>query len=71
MEPDRGSAVCPSCGRRDEDAVQQPIFVVMGASGSGKTAIFGPLAKLLVGRCVVFESIGYSMRRKGSPAQSP
>jgi adenylylsulfate kinase-like enzyme len=33
----------------------QPLFVVTGASGSGKTTIFGPLARLLAGRCIVFD----------------
>jgi hypothetical protein len=55
MEPDDGAAVCPACGRRDETARLQPVFLVTGASGSGKTAVFGPLAKLLARRCAVFD----------------
>lgn len=55
MEPDQGLAVCPSCGRRDDTASLQPLFVVTGASGSGKTTLFGPLTKLLAGRCLVFD----------------
>lgn len=55
MEPHQGSAVCPTCGRRDDTASLQPLFVVTGASGSGKTTLFGPLAKLLRGRCLVFD----------------
>jgi energy-coupling factor transporter ATP-binding protein EcfA2 len=55
MEPDQGFAVCPSCGRRDDAASLQPLFVVTGASGSGKTTLFGPLARLLAGRCLVFD----------------
>ncbi len=55
MEPVGGVARCPTCGRRDEAASIQPLFVVTGASGAGKTAVFGPLAKLLAGRCVTFD----------------
>jgi hypothetical protein len=55
MKPDRGHAVCPRCGRRDETASVKPLFVVTGASGSGKTTIFGPLSRLLTGKCVVFD----------------
>jgi predicted kinase len=54
-EPDDGFAVCPKCGRKDDTALVQPLFVVTGASGSGKTTIFGPLARLLAGRCIVFD----------------
>lgn len=32
----------------------QPVFVVTGASGSGKTTIFDPLARLLVSRSATF-----------------
>ena len=55
MEPDGGRAICPRCGRRDETAVLRPLFVVTGASGSGKTTVFGPLARLLAGKCIVFD----------------
>jgi hypothetical protein len=55
MEPDQGFAVCHSCGRRDAIASLRPLFVVTGASGSGKTTLFGPLTKLLAGRCLVFD----------------
>jgi hypothetical protein len=55
MEPDQGFAVCPRCGQRDDTASLQPLFVVTGASASGKTTIFGPLARLLAGRCIVFD----------------
>jgi hypothetical protein len=54
MEPHDGLARCPVCGRTD-DAGLAPLFVVTGASGSGKTAIFAPLARLLAGRCVTFD----------------
>ena len=55
MEPDQGFAVCPSCGRRDDTASLRPLFVVTDASGSGKTTLFGPLTKVLAGRCLVFD----------------
>ena len=40
MEPRGGHAVCPRCGRAD-DTVRGPLFVVTGASGSGKTIAHG------------------------------
>jgi hypothetical protein len=55
MQPRGGAAWCPECGRRDHDAAIEPLFVVTGASGSGKTAIFAPLARALAGRCVTFD----------------
>lgn len=55
MEPDGGGAECPACGRRDETALLQPLFVVTGASGAGKTSIFGALAGRLSRRCLVFD----------------
>ena len=55
MEPAGGGAVCPRCGRTD-DAVLGPLFIVTGASGSGKTAVLAPLARLLRGRCVTFDA---------------
>jgi hypothetical protein len=55
MLADRGTARCPACGRIDAGAATMPLFAVAGASGSGKTAIFTPLARLLGGRCVTFD----------------
>lgn len=55
MEPSGGHAVCPQCGRTD-DAVLGPLFIVTGASGSGKTAVLAPLARRLRGRCVTFDA---------------
>jgi hypothetical protein len=56
MEPRDGLAVCPRCGRRDDGAAIAALFVVAGASGSGKTTVFAPLARLLAGRCVTFDA---------------
>ncbi|HLQ57420.1 MAG TPA: AAA family ATPase [Streptosporangiaceae bacterium] len=55
MQPCGGAAWCPDCGRLDQGAAIEPLFVVTGASGSGKTAIFPALARLLTGRCVTFD----------------
>ena len=56
MEPRDGHAVCPECGRMDDGAALRPLFVVTGASGSGKTTVFAPLARRLQGRCVTFDA---------------
>jgi hypothetical protein len=55
IEPRHGYAVCPGCGRAHDAAALGPLFVVTGASGSGKTAVFAPLARRLRGRCVTFD----------------
>lgn len=55
MEPRAGHAACPECGRRD-DVVTGPLFIVTGASASGKTAVRAPLARGLRGRCIVFDA---------------
>jgi hypothetical protein len=55
MQPRAGAAWCPECGGVDPAAAIEPLFVVTGASGSGKTALFGPLARLLAGQCVTFD----------------
>ena len=47
-------AICPSCGARIPFP-RLPLFVVTGASGSGKTAIALALPSLLP-ECVVLES---------------
>jgi hypothetical protein len=54
MEPDGEVARCPSCGRTDQ-ADRRPVFMITGASGSGKTTVFAPLASMLARRCVVFD----------------
>lgn len=58
MEPGDGRPVCPACGRPDDLAAltPKPLFVVTGASGSGKTAVYAPLARRLAGRCVTFDA---------------
>jgi hypothetical protein len=55
MDPFEGSALCPDCGRIDSAAAIEPLFIVTGASGSGKTSVFAPLARRLVGRCITFD----------------
>jgi hypothetical protein len=55
MEPDGGAARCPACGRFDKAGAVEPLFVVTGASGAGKTAVLAPLARLLARRCVTFD----------------
>src|SRR5580658_1573472 len=55
LQPRDGHAVCPQCGRADDAAARSPLFVVTGASGSGKTAVLAPLARVLAGRCVTFD----------------
>jgi hypothetical protein len=56
MAPRDGHAVCPECGRVDDPAALRPLFIVTGASGSGKTAVFAALSRRLPGRCVVFDA---------------
>jgi chloramphenicol 3-O-phosphotransferase len=55
MEPFETFARCPQCGSLDDVGPQLPLFVVTGASGSGKTAIAVPLARLLTDSCVTFD----------------
>jgi predicted ABC-type ATPase len=40
----------------DDAAALRPLFIVTGASGSGKTTVFAPLARRLQGRCVAFDA---------------
>jgi hypothetical protein len=40
MAPDGEGARCPACDDVNAQAVNCPLFVVTGASGSGKTTIF-------------------------------
>jgi hypothetical protein len=53
MQPEGDLAVCPDC-RSSEPARRLPLFVVTGASGSGKTTVFPPLVAAL-GECAVFD----------------
>jgi hypothetical protein len=55
MEPFAGSARCPGCGRVDDAAAVEPLFVVTGASAGGKTTVFPRVARRLVGRCITFD----------------
>lgn len=56
MEPRNGRAVCPECGRAGAAAALGPLFIVTGASASGKTAVLAPLSRRLQGRCVTFDA---------------
>jgi Shikimate kinase len=53
MQPEENLAVCPDC-RSSAPARRLPLFVVTGASGSGKTTVFPHLAAAL-GECAVFD----------------
>ena len=55
MTPNGGIARCPACGGVDPNAVTRPLFVVTGASGSGKTTIFPELLGRMAGLCAVFD----------------
>ncbi|MFG2044184.1 hypothetical protein [Dactylosporangium sp. NPDC048998] len=54
MAPRGDLAVCPDCGAA-EPARRLPLFVVTGASGSGKTAVFPHLVAELPD-CLVFDA---------------
>jgi hypothetical protein len=57
MTPDPAGVVrCPACGSVAPQAVIRPLFVVTGASGSGKTTIFPELLAQLTGTCAVFDA---------------
>jgi hypothetical protein len=56
MEPDDGVVRCPACGNVDSQAAIRPLFVVTGASGSGKTTIFPELLSRMSGSCAVFDA---------------
>jgi hypothetical protein len=56
MEPIGQGAQCPSCGSRVGGVARASLFVVTGASGSGKTAILAPLASALAAECVTFDA---------------
>jgi hypothetical protein len=56
MDPRDGRGFCPECGRAGDAAALEPLFIITGASGSGKTAVLGPLARRLRGRCVTFDA---------------
>jgi hypothetical protein len=53
MQPQQHLAVCPACGAT-ERAQRLPLFVVTGASGSGKTTVLPHLVAALP-ECVVFD----------------
>jgi hypothetical protein len=53
MQPGDHLAVCPTCGAT-ESARRLPLFVVTGASGSGKTTVYPHLVATLP-ECVIFD----------------
>ena len=55
MVPDVLGARCPGCDAVDPVAATRPLFVVTGASGSGKTAILPRLLGQLAGECAIFD----------------
>ena len=55
MALDGGVARCPACGDVNSHAATRPLFVVTGASGSGKTTIFPELLDRMAGWCAVFD----------------
>ena len=50
-----GAARCPACDHVDPTIAIRPLFVVTGASGSGKTTIFPELLSRMAGWCAVFD----------------
>jgi ribose 1,5-bisphosphokinase PhnN len=55
IDPAGPYAVCPHCGHR-QPFLQMPLFIVTGASGSGKSTVTLELAPALRGQVVVIES---------------
>jgi len=55
MTPAGGAARCPVCGGADRTAATAPLFVVTGASGSGKSTVLPELLRCLAGQCAVFD----------------
>jgi hypothetical protein len=53
MQPREHLALCPACGA-SESARRLPLFVVTGASGSGKTTVYPHLVATLR-ECVIFD----------------
>lgn len=55
IDPSGPFAICPFC-QYAHRFLQQPLFFITGASGTGKTAACLELVTLLQGECVVLES---------------
>jgi hypothetical protein len=55
MVSEQGVARCPVCGAVEPAPAIRPLFVVTGASGSGKTTVLPQLARRLAGQCLVFD----------------
>lgn len=57
LEPDDGGrARCPACDGWYDGPARAPLIVITGASGSGKTTIFVPLARALAEDCLTFDA---------------
>ncbi|MGH8997133.1 MAG: AAA family ATPase [Acidimicrobiales bacterium] len=56
MEPVDDHARCPDCGRLDDVGKLGQLFIITGASGSGKSAISTPLARSLAGTAVTIDT---------------
>lgn len=54
IDPHGPAAICPYCGHR-HPFIQLPLFIITGASGSGKTTVCQELATPMTG-CVFMES---------------
>ena len=74
MEPVDDAAVCPRCSRTDPIR-RRPFLVVTGASGAGKSTVFAPLARELVGEAAVFDIDlliePFAIQAQGAPLNWP
>lgn len=56
MPGEDGVARCPTCSAVDPTAARLPLFVLTGASASGKSTVYPLLLENLRGRCAVFDA---------------
>jgi AAA domain len=55
IDPTRSIAICPACGY-EQPFLRQPLFLITGASGAGKTTVCRALTPRMRNRFVVLES---------------